>query len=145
MSGRRVRLAQAPVALSDLSDNAVVAWSNGAFRAIAGSPTIQDDGTLTFMYGYKAVNTTPYTVVDSDSIIGVDTSSTVVTLNLPAAAAANKGRVIMIKDEGADAEARAITIAASSGQTIDGASTTVINVARGSVSIYSNGAAWFII
>jgi hypothetical protein len=66
-------------------------------------------------------------------------------LSLPAAAAANKGRVIIVKDEGANAEARAITIAASSGQTIDGASTTVINVARGSVSIYSNGAAWFII
>lgn len=145
MAGRRTRFARTPFSSAGLADNTITVWSRGALKAIAGGPTVSSDGTFAFSRKYVAVNTTPYAVTASDYIIGVNTTSTVVTLNLPAAAVANKGRVIIVKDEGANAEARNITVAASSGQTIDGASTAVLNVARASIHLYSSGAAWFII
>lgn len=84
------------------------------------------------------------TVTTSDYYIGVDTSSAAKTVNLPAAATAGQGFVLVIKDESGNAATRNITIDANASELIDGALTQVINTNYGSVSLMCSGSAWFI-
>jgi hypothetical protein len=82
----------------------------------------------------------------NDYYIGVDTSSAAKTVNLPAAATAGQGFVLVIKDESGNAATagRNITIDANGSETIDGALTQVINTNYGSVSLMCSGSAWFL-
>ena len=54
-----------------------------------------------------------------------------------------KNRLFMIKDESGGAATNNITIATEGSETIDGASTKVINTNYGSVWVYSDGSNWF--
>lgn len=144
MAGRRTRFARTPFLNQGLSDNTITVWHRGALRAIPSGPTVASDGTLLSTHKHTAVAATPYAVVAADDVIGVNTTTTAIAVNLPAAAATNKGRTLLVSDEGGNAATNAITLTASTGQTINGATTYVLNIARGAVGIYSNGAAWFI-
>jgi len=84
------------------------------------------------------------TATTSDYYIGVDTSSAAKTVNLPAAATAGQGFVLVIKDESGNAATRNITIDANASELIDGALTQVVNTNYGSVSLMCSGSAWFI-
>lgn len=80
---------------------------------------------------------TPYDALVDDVIVGVDTTSAVVTVNLPLAASVPEGKMITIQDEGGNAGANAITVAKTGSDTLAGASTIGANYGR--VSAYSNG------
>jgi hypothetical protein len=89
----------------------------------------------------KATN---YTATNQDHNILVDATSGVITITLPTAATL-AGQEFCIKDWKGQAATHNITIATTSAQTIDGASTKVISANYGSVRVVSDGSNWAII
>ena len=74
-----------------------------------------------------------------DYYIGLDTTSTPLTLTLPSATLLSDGQAYVIKDEGGAANSNNITIAASGSQTIDGKNSIVLESPYASVQLYCNG------
>ena len=95
-------------------------------------------------YRSKDDGDSPYSVVASDYIIGVDTSSGVVEIDLQAASSAGAGRMLIIKDVGGSAGANNITIDPNGSEKIDGQSTVVIAANSGSVMLFCDGSNYFI-
>jgi hypothetical protein len=91
-----------------------------------------------------ATHTTNHTIATDNVIIPVNTSSSAVTITLYAVSG-NGGRVICVKDVGGAAYTNNITIDANSSETIDGATTQTIASNYGSLSMFCDGSAWFII
>jgi hypothetical protein len=87
------------------------------------------------------VNDTIYTTVASDEIIEYIALTAPRTVTL-LTAVGRAGQKFTIKDGVGAAAAQNITIATTSAQTIDGASTKVISSNYGSINVYSNGANW---
>lgn len=92
-----------------------------------------------------------YTAYGNGSTIGllvhvaaVTSTTSDVTLTLPSAITKQAGGQVIVKDESGAAATKPIVIITSGGQTIDGASASSINQNYGSLSLYSNGANWFI-
>lgn len=80
------------------------------------------------------------TVSASDYLIGV-TSTSAITINLPAAATAGSGRSYIIKAETTGTPN--ITLDASGSETIDGSLTRTITTAAGVLRIYCDGSNWW--
>lgn len=90
----------------------------------------------------------PYTVLNSDEIIGVDTRGGPVTVTLPqiSTIGGSNYKKYFISDEGANAGTNNISIATTGGDTISSApSPFIINVNASTVSIYSDGSSNWII
>lgn len=85
---------------------------------------------------------TPYTPVDSDYLIIVDTAAGVVTLNLPEASA-EIGRSFLIKAK-ADAAAYPITTQVVGNGTIDGLQSVALNVNYAAATVVSDGTEWLV-
>lgn len=85
----------------------------------------------------RTVLVTPDTMLAADSIIGVNLT-TAGASNMTLIAAPANGRVITYKDEKGDANTNNITILAGAGDTIEGASSYVINTAHGYARFYYN-------
>ncbi|MGH3205923.1 MAG: hypothetical protein ACRDP5_28310 [Streptosporangiaceae bacterium] len=75
-----------------------------------------------------------------DYIVGVDTSGGAYTMTLPDVT--YSGQTYIIKDETGHAATNHITVATSSGQTIDGAASATISTNYGVLRVYSNGGNW---
>tara|TARA_R100000808_G_C2136607_1_gene144890 strand:- start:124 stop:1146 length:1023 start_codon:yes stop_codon:yes gene_type:complete len=88
--------------------------------------------------------TTSYSITTSDYYLGVDTTSSPVTLTIPAASTVTEGQTFVVKDEGGNTAANAITLSCSAAETMDGLTTTTITSPYGSVSMYTDGTNWFI-
>lgn len=103
-----------------------------ASNRVAGDYAAIDDGD------------SPYDVT-TQRLIGVDTSSAVATVNLPASDSLTPGTIVTVNDEGGNAATNNITIAPDGTDTIDGAASSVaISADNGTVKLYTNGAgAWF--
>jgi hypothetical protein len=86
--------------------------------------------------------TTHHTAAANEFILGVNTSNPVSILF--DASSFSGGQALLIKDEIGSASANNITLTASGGQTIDGASSIAIESPRASVNIYTDGSNWFI-
>jgi hypothetical protein len=84
------------------------------------------------------------TVTTANYYIGVDCSLAAKTVNLPAAATAGQGFILVIKDESNSAATNNITLQASGAETIDGTNTKLIAANYGSYSLMCSGSAWFI-
>lgn len=82
-----------------------------------------------------------YTALMSDNIIAYTSLSAGRAVTLPDATYFTG--ILTVKDEAGSAGANNITLQTSLSQTIDGASTKVINSNYGSAKVYSNGANWF--
>lgn len=131
-------------------------------NAITGAGTVTFSGlTFTGTSATSTINTTtqvpsvrsndalkivtpgayPYTTVPQDAVILVDTSSarTITPLASP-----TTGQRHIIKDNVGSAAANNITITPS-GKNIDGAASSIINIAYGSVTIVYNGTQWNVI
>lgn len=98
---------------------------------------------------YRSFSTTAFTASQSDYIVGVTANiSTAVDIELPNATNCS-GSLLVIKDEatgGARSSANAITVAAASGETVDGVASVSINGTMASKTFYSNGVdKWFVI
>lgn len=85
-----------------------------------------------------------YTLLITDYIVAVTSTASARTITLPTASSAS-GLTFVVKDESGGAGTNAITIDGDASETIDGATTKVINTNYGSMTIYSNGTAWFTI
>lgn len=101
---------------------------------------------LGFMVKNKLTTVTnaasPYTVLASDDMILVDTSSGAVTVNLPTAVGI-AGKKYIIKKNTTDANA--VTVDGSGSETIDGALTQLIVRGYGILEIVSDGTNWAIV
>lgn len=86
---------------------------------------------------------TSYTVLRSDCIIGVTSTAAPRTITMPASGM-EIGQQWRIKDESGGAATNNITVSGN-GANIDGAANTTININYGSIDIYWNGTAFFIV
>ena len=87
---------------------------------------------------------TPHTLaVDTDYLL-VQTNAGVVRIVLPLAATMGSGRRFMVKDSTGNSTTSNITIAVSGSDTIDGASTYVVNVNFAAICLLSDGTNWFV-
>ena len=105
----------------------------------------------TIKYSRSAVTDTesPYAILSTDEIVGVDTTSGVVTVTLPQISTIGGGdnyKKYFIIDEGGNASANNITIATTGGDTINGnAGPLIISTDNNSYSLYSDGTSNWII
>lgn len=88
--------------------------------------------------------TSNYNAANTDHNILVDATSGVAQITLPTAVTL-AGQEFLIKDWKGQSATHNITIATTSAQTIDGASTKVISSNYGSVRVVSDGANWSIV
>ncbi|SDO89847.1 hypothetical protein SAMN04515671_2290 [Nakamurella panacisegetis] len=84
-----------------------------------------------------------YTVLVTDYLVAYATLTAARTVTLPTAVSVS-GQVYIIIDETGSANTNNITIGTTSSQTINGASTKVINTAYGYYRLYSNGTNWIL-
>jgi hypothetical protein len=82
------------------------------------------------------------TATTADGFIKVDTTAGNVTLTLPTAASM-KGRVLIVKKISTP-DVNLVTLDGNGAETIDGATTYVFNIPLMSVSLISDGAAWWL-
>lgn len=112
------------------------------------SGTLTSNGVWDINNGVRGertgVGSSPFTVTSSHYYLAVDTSSIAITLDLPQASTVTD-QIYIIKDRNGNANTNNITIDPNGSETIDGASTYVININYGRVTIYSNGSNWEII
>lgn len=139
-------------ALGDFTIGGGAAFAAGTFPDVAGLACTAD-GELT-VYNSFAVNgavclnrktiafgDSPYTVLDTDHYIGVDSSGGAVVIDLPTTATgAKNGRELVIKDESGDAASNAITIQIAGGALIDSAASLILSADHASASLVANGA-----
>ena len=83
--------------------------------------------------------TTHMTASQTDYYLGVDSSSTAITVHLPNAATLATGQTYVVKDETGNANTNNITISASGTQTIDGQNSIILQSPYSAISIYCNG------
>jgi hypothetical protein len=97
----------------------------------------------------RTLTTISYTVLATDEIIGVDTTSNTVTITLPQISTiggTNNYRKYYIVDEGGNAHINNINVASTGGDTVNkNASPMIINVAHTSITLYNNGISNWII
>jgi len=92
---------------------------------------------------YKAVTVTAYTASAPTYILGVQNAANVQIL-IPSASLYNSGSILLVKDEVAVRGGANIILTASSGYTIDGSTSYVLTGTMPAISLYSNGANWFV-
>ena len=109
--------------------------------------TLNVTSTSTFngaiIYGPVLVSGS-YTVVSTDYLIGVNTTSTTCSITLPSVSTTTSGRTLLIKDETGNASTNPIHISASSGETIDGIAVFSIESDHGAVMLYCTSTGWHI-
>jgi len=123
----------------------------GAFGA---SANLTYDGSTVMVKGASHLSgglvhkrtavSTNYSIALTDYYLGIDTTAAPVQLTVPAASTAVEGQTFVIKDEGGAAASNAITVSRSSTDTIDGLTSTTIASPYGALSLYTDGANWYI-
>ncbi len=92
---------------------------------------------------YEPIIGPVYTASAPSYILGVKRVGTVSIL-IPSASIYGSGSILLIKDEVGHTDGTDITINASTGYTIDGAANYVLTGSNPAISLYSNGANWFV-
>ena len=92
---------------------------------------------------YEAVTTTSVTASTPSYVIGVQNSSNVQIL-IPSASTYGSGALLIVKDEVASRVGTNIVITASTGYTIDNGPSYILTGSNPAISLYSNGANWFV-
>ena len=120
--------------------------SFGAFNYYSNSNVTYGMGNTTAGNVYQAVRSAiSYTVVaNQDYYIGITNTGSARTVTLPATNII-KNQAFIVKDESIGAGAHNITVSASGGKTIDGASNFVINTNGGSATFIYDGTNYFVI
>ena len=90
-------------------------------------------------------NSSTYTIAATDYYVGLDTTSTAITVTLPQVSAVTTGKTYVIKDEGGAAGTNNITIEGAGSEQIDGQINQTITTDYEALSLYCGGArGWFI-
>jgi len=85
-----------------------------------------------------------YTLLGGEQLVAVTSTGAARAITLPAASTVPLGMPLTIKDEGGGAATNNITIGRAGSDTIDGATSKVINTNYGFVRLYSDGVSkWF--
>ena len=103
----------------------------------SGLPTWADDNVVA-----TATKTSNYTISGTDVVIFADATSGAVTITLPTAASTPGYRFDIKRIDGSG---NACTIARSGTDTIDGATSHTLPVQYTSLTVVSNGSAWYIL
>ena len=104
-------------------------------------------GLLTANGGFRTkvtVTTTNYTALTSDVVIGVTDTTAARTITLPALSGI-VGQTLIIKDMTGAAATNNITLDGNGSETIDGATTKVINTNYGSMTIVADVGGWYVL
>lgn len=121
----------------------VSVFADGLYKFVVktstGATVATWDG-LKYRYPNSSVVTkiSNYAATYDDDVILVDAAAGPITITLPSATAAVYPLVV----KKIDATGNTVTIAASGGQTIDGAATIAIAVQNGTATLYSDGSQW---
>lgn len=111
---------------------------NDSLEVIGSTNTYKlADSGLSFVR--TAVSTSPYSVLESDEFVGVDSSGGAITVNLPEISGLSAQKRVYITDEAGTAATNNITIATAGSDTVLGAASLVINQNYSSYSLYSDG------
>jgi hypothetical protein len=109
--------------------------------------TLTVSSTSTFngsiIYGAVLISST-YTILSTDYLVGVNTSTSTCSITLPSVSTTTAGRTLVIKDETGNATANPIHISASSGETIDGLSVFTVDSDHGAVTLYCTSTGWHV-
>lgn len=114
----------------------------------ASAPTFQVDVynsqsvTTGFRVAYRSVTGSGLTSSNDNYIIGLGGSGDL-EFRIHSASVAGSGSLLIIKDE-INPRVGSITLSASSGETIDGNAFYEISGSSPAISLYSNGANWFV-
>jgi len=101
--------------------------------------------SLPTLYTRTVISTATYTVLVSDDIIAVTHTAGAKTITLPLISTTGYLKIHVV-DEAGDAVTNNITISATSTDTINGASSALLNTDYSSMTLYNNNAGkWFIL
>jgi len=114
--------------------------ANNAFMVL---PAVSQSVTLGMRFNYRTVAASGLTSSTGDYIIGFGGSGNI-EFRLNTAAAHKSGAILVLKDELSSRGASAVTISASTGDTIDNNGAYVLTGSNPAISLYSNGANWFV-
>ena len=114
--------------------------ANNAFIVL---PAVSQSVTLGMRFNYRTVAASGLTSSTGDYIIGFGGSGNI-EFRLNSAATHKSGAILVLKDELASRGASAVTISASTGDTIDNNGAYVLTGSNPAISLYSNGADWFV-
>jgi len=96
------------------------------------------------MHNLTAVTAPTYSILATDYYITADTSANTITLTLPNTNTDETGRTFIIKDVGGNVATNPITIDGYQLETIDGQASFELSSPYGAVSLFTDGASWFI-
>ena len=106
-------------------------------------PSLSQSITLGMRHTYRSITTSGLTSSTGDYIIGFGGSGNLV-FRLHSASVHNSGAILVLKDEISSRGAGKITVSASGGDTIDNNGAYVMSGSNPAISLYSNGADWFV-
>ena len=106
-------------------------------------PSLSQSITLGMRHTYRSITTSGLTSSTGDYIIGFGGSGNL-EFRLHSASVHNSGAILVLKDELSSRGASAVTISASTGDTIDNNGAYVLTGSSPAISLYSNGADWFV-
>jgi len=95
---------------------------------------------------YKRVTSTPFTASESQTVLGIDTANTNITICMPSASSAGAGAIMFIKDQTSRTSSR-VYISGSTGtsqELIDSASYYTLSGTYPAINLYSDGKNWWI-
>ena len=113
--------------------------ANGRSWLWNGTAWISNNNAIAPSYAAK---TSSYSIASSDYTIGANATSGAITITLPDATLLS-GQIFIVKKT--DSSANAVTIATTSSQTIDGASTFVLRYQYQSIMVQSTGTSWVLL
>jgi len=127
------------------TDSLTIAGGTNISTTVVGD-TLTITNTLGDPFQRAAVNSTTYTIVPTDTFIGVQhTTIASVTITLPLGSSVSLGRKISIKDEGGNASLNNITVNRSGSDTIDGDTGFIFSIDHGAIHVQWTGFEWSII
>ena len=106
-------------------------------------PSLSQSITLGMRHTYRTVASSGLTSSTGDYIIGFGGSGNL-EFRLHSASVHNSGAILVIKDENSSRGANSVTISASTGDTIDNNGAYILTGSNPAISLYSNGANWFV-
>ena len=106
------------------------------------NPLTNQSVTTGFRVSYQSITASGVTSSNENYILGIGGSSAL-EFRIHSASTAGSGAILLVKDE-TGSRSGPITISASSGDTIDGAGSYEISGSSPAISLYSNGANWFV-
>tara|TARA_R110000850_G_scaffold85936_2_gene185357 strand:- start:6354 stop:7004 length:651 start_codon:yes stop_codon:yes gene_type:complete len=99
--------------------------------------------TLGMRFNYRTIASSGITSSTGDYIIGFGGSGNI-EFRLHSASVHKSGAILVLKDENSSRGVSSVTISASTGDTIDNNGAYILTGSNPAISLYSNGANWFV-